>query len=200
MRTLSQATMETGTPSSPAADGPSDALLLAGLREGDQAAFESLFLRYREPIARFLSRLLGDGDEAEDMVQEAFLRLHRHPLSAGHEQNVRAWLYRVAANLGYNALRGRQRREKREAAAQSAANVEVDPTDTAVAAEQRQEVRRALSGLSLRHQTCLLLRHQGLSYAEIAQVVGVAASSVGTILARAEADFKRHYTGKENPL
>ena len=104
--------MKALTAARPVQEELSDALLLDGVRSGDQQAFETLFLRYRGPIGRLVLTLVGDPQEAEDLTQEVFLRLHRRPLGGSREHNLRGWLYRVATNLGYNALRARHRRQK----------------------------------------------------------------------------------------
>jgi RNA polymerase sigma-70 factor, ECF subfamily len=172
----------------------SDAMLLDGLERGSHEAFATLFTRHYASVHALLYRLLGDADEAEDVAQEVFLKLYERPLSGSREHNLRAWLFRVATNLGYNVLRaGQRRRERHERAERERADSREDPASAALAVEERFTVRRALAGLSEKHQSCLLLRYQGLSYAEIAEVLRIAPGSVGTILARAEADFRHKY-------
>src|SRR5512137_593937 len=86
----------------------------------DEATFDALFLTHYQPIFRLLYRIAGTREEAEDLAQETFLRLHRSPelwkdtREELREHNVRAWLYRVATNLAYNMLRSQQRRTRRE--------------------------------------------------------------------------------------
>jgi RNA polymerase sigma-70 factor, ECF subfamily len=172
----------------------SDAMLLEGLGRGNHEAFATLFARHYGSVHALLYRLLGDADEAEDVAQEVFLKLYERPLAGSREHNLRAWLYRVATNLGYNVLRaGQRRRERHERADRERTDSPDDPASLAIAVEERITVRQALADLSEKHQSCLLLRYQGLSYAEIAEVLGVSPGSVGTILARAEADFRRKY-------
>lgn len=169
---------------------------LAGVILGsrDEAAFDALFLAHYDGVYRLLFRIVGSREEAEDLAQETFLRLYRQQFPDGCEHNVRAWLYRVATNLAYNALRGRQRRERRqEAAAQYAeamGNPEPDPAEIAMRSDEREAVRRVLAGLPPRQAELLLLRHAGLSYRELAAALDVAPGSVGTLLARAEAAFE----------
>lgn len=157
--------------------------------------FQATFLEHYGAIYRHLFRLLGSPEEAEDLAQEAFLRLYRQRFPPGREHNVRAWLYRVATHLAYNALRSQRRREKREQA--EAREVEplpgMDPAEAALREEARKSVRRALGCLRPRDAQLLLLRYAGLSYREVAEVLGVAPGSVGTLLARAEAAFERAY-------
>jgi RNA polymerase sigma-70 factor (ECF subfamily) len=134
--------------------------------------FAELAERHRAEILAYLTRLLGDRTEAEDVCQDVFVRalgaFERLPSDA----NTRAWLYRIATNAGLNAARGRRRRRRR--------TVDVDP-DTLPAkvvalAERRAElfaVARATAALPPRQRAALMLRQfQGLGYAEIATALG----------------------------
>lgn len=167
--------------------------------------FDALFLAHYDGVYRLAYRLAGTREEAEDLAQEAFLRLHRTPhlwhtaANPTAEHNVRAWLYRVVTNLAYNALRGERRRRQREdrLAGPTAPDTDIDIADAALGAvEQAQaaaQVRRALAALTERQVQLLLLRQAGLSYRELAAALGVASGSVGTLLARAEAAFVAAY-------
>ena len=168
-----------------------------GSRSGD--SFESVFLHHWQTVYAVLFRLVGTREEAEDLAQEVFIRLYQKPLPAERSHNVGGWLYRVATNLGFNALRAKRRRLVRESLPPDPA-AEPLPLDRALAEEDRLEVRRALADLSERQQACLVLKYQGFSYAEIADSLGVNPSSVGTILARAEAEFRRHYLDRRGGM
>ena len=172
----------------------SDALLLEGLRQGDEASFETLFHRHYHRVYQLLYRLMGNGAEAEELAQETFLRLYRRPLRSG--DNVGGWLYRVATNLGYNALRAGKRRERyEEAAINDLPRVAPGPAAEVERRAVQAEVREALSRLKPRQGQLLLLRQMGFSYKELAAVHGVKLGSVGTLLARAEKAFRRAYEG-----
>src|SRR5437660_1154039 len=166
----------------------------------EQNTFEAVFTRYYPLVYQLAYRCVGQSDEAEDIAQEVFLRYYRVPPHAATEGEQRAWLCRVATNLGLNALRSRQRRTQREervgALAQHSASeeeAEQNPEQHVLADEQAALVRSIVAELPERQQTYLLLRSIGLSYAEIAQATGVAAASVGALLARAEREFRRRY-------
>lgn len=174
--------------------GLSDNVLLQRITRGDAASFDTLFYRHYDRVYGLLFRLVGERTEAEDLTQEAFLKLHARASSgraAPPDDNVGAWLYRVAMNLGYNALRGQKRFRQR--------NVYLVPeAETAVESQvgQREErfaVRTALSRLSERQAHLLLLRQMGFSYADCAVICEVAPGSVGTLLARAAEAFRREY-------
>jgi RNA polymerase sigma-70 factor (ECF subfamily) len=178
----------------------SDARLLEGLRTGEETAFESLFAGHWRTVYGILFRLMGSREEAEDLAQEVFVRLYRNPPSLRDQDTIAPWLYRVATNLGYNALRKSRRESRRRERVQRLSDAEgtagvhaVDPESASLAEEERRTVRHALARLSEREQACLVLRHSGLSYAEVAAALGVRTGSVGTLLARAEERFRRAY-------
>ncbi len=180
-----------------------DTLLLERMGQGDRVSFDTLFYRYYDRIYGLLFRLVGNRAEAEDLTQEVFLTLYRKPPRGAREHNVGAWLYRVATNMGYNHIRGRQRLWQRNRLLTPGADpsqATVWDGDPAQAVEQREtaaQVRRALAGLSRRQIQLLLLRQMGLSYAELAEVCQVAPGSVGTLLARAAAAFRQQYTQQQ---
>lgn len=175
----------------------SDALLLEGLRRGDKASFEALFHRHYQWVYRLLYRLVGSREEAEELAQEVFIKLFQRPLRRG--DNVGGWLYRVASNLGYNALRGAERRVRRDGV--FAMSV---PTSSPSAAREvegrmiRNEVRAALAHLKPQQGQLLLLRQMGFSYRELASIFNVSPDSIGTMLARAERAFRQAYQGGED--
>lgn len=174
-----------------------DAMPGVALESRDKAEFEALFLAHYDEVYRLLFRIVGSRQEAEDLAQETFLRLYRQPFLEGREHNIRAWLYRVATNLGFNALRGGRRREQRNTAATHQATAigdpPPDPAEVVLRRDERETVGRVLGGLPPRQARLLLLRHAGLSYRELADAVGLAPGSVGTLLARATAAFEQAY-------
>jgi RNA polymerase sigma-70 factor, ECF subfamily len=183
---------------------PEEQELLLRVRAGDEGAFARLFERHWDAVCRLLVRLTGDADAAGDLAQEVFVQLYRKP-PVNEDVPLLAWLYRVALNRGYNALRADRRRRTREE------NVAHDPAggpagapasleEIANRAEERDAVRRALVQLPERQRDCLILRAEGLSYAEIAAAVGVAPGSVGTLLARAERAFKAEFLARRGGL
>jgi RNA polymerase sigma-70 factor (ECF subfamily) len=168
-----------------------DNVLLRRISHGDAASFDTLFYRHYDRVYGLVFRLLGDPAEAEDVVQEVFIKLHAHGKTGRavpDDENVGAWLYRVAMNLGYNALRGRNRLWRR--------NLHLVPEDEADVesqvgqSETRAAVRAALHRLPERQSQLLLLRQMGFSYAECAAICEVAPGSVGTLLARAAEAFR----------
>jgi RNA polymerase sigma-70 factor (ECF subfamily) len=166
----------------------------------DEETFETVFRRYYPLVYQLAYRCTGQREEADDIAQEAFLRFYRTPPHATSDQARRAWLCRVATNLGLNALRGRQRRISHEEQAGDGARgpapedaARLNPEQHVIDNEQAAFIRSVLAELPERQQTYILLRSLGLSYAEIAQATGVAPASVGSLLARAEREFRRRY-------
>jgi RNA polymerase sigma-70 factor (ECF subfamily) len=154
---------------------------------------EAVFRQHWSRVYSVLFRLVGDGDEAEDLALETFWRLYRRS-PALDEDRLGGWLYRVATNLGFNALRSRRRRLRYEDRAGASAIEDGRPIDPAQALEQsqeRQRVQATLERMKPRSARLLVLRYSGLSYAQIAEAMGVAPGSVGTLLARAEEEFER---------
>jgi RNA polymerase sigma-70 factor, ECF subfamily len=164
----------------------------------ETAAFEALFQQQWSPICEVLFRLTGDWHEAEDLALETFMRLYEQPPVDAH--NLEGWLYRVATNLGLNALRARKRRWRYETQAvrepgheMDALGYSVDPALAVEQAQERQRVRATLGRMKPRSAMLLLLRQTGLSYREIATALEIAPGSVGTMLARAEKEFGNKY-------
>jgi RNA polymerase sigma-70 factor, ECF subfamily len=170
----------------------SDALLLEQMRRGDTSAFERLFERHYAAVYRALFGLLGTREAAEDVAQETFLTLYHTPPRLEAGAALVAWLCRVALNRGRNAMRG-ERRASARAERLSTPTPQDGPEELAARREDRRHVREALARLPEKQATLLLLRHAGLSYAEVAQALDIAPGSVGTLLARAEKAFVASY-------
>lgn len=156
--------------------------------------FEAIFLEHWPRIYHVLVQLVGDGDEAEDLAIETFWRLYNHPPEPDRmtETNLGGWLYRVATNLGLNAIRAWKRRRQYEAEAVEL-TAETDPAEVLARAEERRRVRQVLSDMKPRQMQLLLLRYSGLSYKELADILDVSVNSIGALLVRAEREFETRY-------
>ncbi len=156
--------------------------------------FETVFSEHWSQVYGVIFRLIGDQDEAQDLALETFWRYYRKPPASS--DNLGGWLYRVAVNLGYNALRTRKRRLQRELAA-NATEMEhessSDPEQALIIAEQRSSVQFVLTQMKPRSAKLLVLRYSGLNYAEIAEVLNMKATSVGKSLTRAQDEFETLY-------
>ena len=163
------------------AEGPASAV--------QRHAFESLFQAEYPRVVAIAARILGDVGEAEDVAQEVFLQLHRR--RDAQAAFARPWLHAAAAHTALNVLRTRRRRRGREQRWAREPGAVDDPGERVVAAETSRRVRAALSHLRRRQAEILALRHAGLSYAEVADALGVRVSHVGTLLRRAEAALRK---------
>jgi len=145
-----------------------------------------LFDRHHVELFRYAARFTGDADLAEDVVQDAFVRLAERPPADG--SNLRGWLYRVTTTIAIDAMRGARRRAvlvRAEAARTPLADPAPDPGTALEREELRRRVREALQQLGERERAILLMREEGFTHREIAEAVGTTTKSVGTMIARA---------------
>lgn len=151
---------------------------------------EQVFRSAYPQVVAVAARVLGARDEAEDIAQEVFLAFARSSVPAGEAPG---WLSVAAAHTALNHLRSSRRRASRE---ERAAQQEQEQTcgpdiaDAVVASEERRRVRAALARLPRRQAVALVLRHSGLSYAEIAAALELSPGSVGTTVRRAESALR----------
>jgi RNA polymerase sigma-70 factor (ECF subfamily) len=182
-----------------------DVRLMLAFRSGDAAAFDTLFGRWSAPLLRYLARMLRDVALAEDLVQEAFLRVYRARDRYAPDARFSTWLYRIATNLALNELRRPVRRARHarpdEAGAPALVSPAVGPDD---AADARRSAARALSlldSLPEKQRAALCLAAiEGLSYAEVAEALEVSESAVKALVHRARsalADRLRAGAGEE---
>jgi RNA polymerase sigma-70 factor (ECF subfamily) len=195
------------TRSAPTAALPSGALLPAGRRasswriERKDAAVSSpptpgavradLELVFRSDYPRVVAvaaRVLGSRDDAEDVAQEVFLAFGRSSVPAGAAPG---WLSVAAVHTALNLLRSGRRRTRREEVAADGDPVVPDVADAVVVREERSRVRAALARLPRKQAAALVLRHSGMSYAEIAAALDLSPGSVGTTVRRAESALRK---------
>jgi RNA polymerase sigma-70 factor (ECF subfamily) len=132
--------------------------------------------------------VLGSRHEAEDVAQEVFLTFGRSSVPAGEAVG---WLSVAAAHTALNHVRSRRRRASREVAAVGDGAVLPDVADAVVTLDERRRVRAALSLLPHKQAVALVLRHSGLSYAEVAAALDMSSGSVGTTVRRAECALRK---------
>lgn len=154
------------------------------------SAFERFFREHYPAVVRIACGVVGDAQAAQDVAQDVFIAaLRRFPDPDGSD-HAPAWVRVAAAHAGLNAIRGERRRDRR----QQLSGIDVaqpGPEEAALDQESRIEVRQALSRLPRRSATVLVLRHSGLSYAEVAEAMNVKIGHVGTMLRRAEAALRK---------
>ena len=166
-----------------------------------EADFETIFREHFERMVRITRRVLHSDAEAEEVCADAFLKLYRSGPSVATGGAAGAWLYRVATRASIDRLRKNKRRGLEEAldASDSATTDSQgnDPLNRLMRNECIAEVRSTLAHLKAEKAQLLLLRHSGLSYQEIAEAMQIKGASVGTMLARAEAEFSAHYQRRQ---
>jgi RNA polymerase sigma-70 factor (ECF subfamily) len=157
--------------------------------------FDSLYERLHPQLCGYVERLVGDGDVAEDVAQEAFVRLLQRPELTG--EDARLWIFTVATNLVRDRGRSTVRRRQLLSARPVHQGAAEPPNAGVERAEIVRTVRSALDRLPERDRVMLLMREEGFRYAEIARAVDVAPASVGTLIARAVKRFVEVYSPDE---
>jgi RNA polymerase sigma factor (sigma-70 family) len=137
--------------------------------------------------------VVRDSALAEEITQEVFLKLYRHLDSAPGGDLLRPWLLRVTLNEARNTIRSRNRALARDTNYQKASTAEFATELEHDSSRQLESARRALDKIKEPMRSCLLLRHQGLSYREIAKTLSVNENYVGSLIARARKEFARTY-------
>ncbi len=156
--------------------------------------FDALFHKLYPSLFRYRHRLTGDADAADDIAQEAFVRLLRQSLPA---DEVRPWLFTVATNLVRDGIRKDGRRQRLILSAYVAPGPPARPDETVERSEAIEAVRNALARIPPRDRQLLLMREEGFSYDEMARAAGVAPGSLGTLLGRALRRFTQAYMAEE---
>ena len=145
--------------------------------------FHTLYTEVREDVYHYLLTFQLDPASAQDATQEVFLRLYSVWQSEGQIRNPRAWVFRVAHNLGLTIRKRSARWEPMEESGPPSGAA--DPERQALHKERTQRIHEALSELSSQQRQVLHLRAEGLKYQEIAEAIGVRVSTVSTFLTRA---------------
>jgi RNA polymerase sigma-70 factor (ECF subfamily) len=182
-------------------DSTSDEILMAAYQAGSEAAFSALYERHAGSVYGFLVRRLGDVALAQDLYQEAFLRLHRARATYDPARPFRAWLFGIVHNLLTDALRSRSRAPVPDAAATAGdiaarelvAGHAVAPEMLAATRESTSALGRALSTLPSDEATVLILaRLEGLSYDDIGTILGRSAAATKQLAYRALKRIRAH--------
>jgi RNA polymerase sigma-70 factor, ECF subfamily len=157
---------------------------LARARQGDSEAFRALVERHSQRVFRLAFRMTGNEQDAEDVVQESFLRAYRQLGRFESRANFGTWLYRIVANCSVDLMRARQARhdqvraEPLEPVAQTSAVGGPDPERLATSAEIKRRVQQALGALSPLERAAFTLRHyEGRSIDEIGRTLGLGTSA-----------------------
>jgi RNA polymerase sigma-70 factor (ECF subfamily) len=154
-----------------------------------RADLDEVFRRDYQRVVGVAARVLGSRDQAEDVAQEVFLSFGR---SSVPTEQAGGWLCVAAAHTALNLLRSGRRRASREETAAAAEDAVVpDVAEAVVTLEERSRVRAALARLPRRQAVALVLRHSGLSYADVAAALDLSPGGVGTTVRRAETALRK---------
>ncbi|MGQ0506243.1 MAG: RNA polymerase sigma factor [Myxococcaceae bacterium] len=146
-----------------------------------QPPLSELYVRHRRKALAIARRILRDEEEAEDVVQEVFARLHVTAATFNGKSAYSTWLYRVMFNSAVNVLRARHRREQLSLSPA----IPISPEQSAIGHELGEHLSRALAQVSEQHQQVLRLRElRGLSYPEIAALLHIPEGTVKSALNR----------------
>src|SRR5215471_5100523 len=155
--------------------------------------FDEAFTLHHRAVFSTACAVVRDAAVAEEVTQEVFLKLYRNLDSRLDAGLLRPWLLRVTVNQARNTRRGRHRALARDTTYLKTTAQEVAPELRPESSQQLEAVRRALDKIKEPMRSCLLLRHQGLSYREIAQTLSLKENYVGSLVARARKEFARSY-------
>ena len=149
-----------------------------------------LFDEVRPSLFRYLRWLGCTAEEADDAIQETFLRLHTHLRSGRSQENLRAWVFRVAGNLVRDERKSGHRRLVRPLDGEiTVSDSWADPSDgpekLLLADESARRLAAAIRRLPAVEQECLALRGEGFRYREIGGILGIGTSTVADVLRRA---------------
>lgn len=169
--------------------------LVARAQAGDTHAFAVLVRRYQTPVVHFCQRMAGSLQDAEDLAQEAFVRLHRHLHHLQPRAKFATLLFGIARNLTLNHLRDARRAGRN---LQDPLDLQPLRDETAARPDQQARLReieallhRGIEALSVEHREVLLLREmQGLDYESIAKITGCRAGTVKSRIARAREQLR----------
>jgi RNA polymerase sigma-70 factor (ECF subfamily) len=170
-----------------------DTTAVALAREGDSDAFRGLVERHSRAVYRLAHRMTGNPQDAEDVVQETFLKAYRQLGRFESRANFGTWLHRIAVNCSIDLIRGRKHQETGHDAADldtldASDDQRVDPSPERLmlSTEVQQKVSRAMEGLTPMERAAFVLRHfEGQSIDEISRALGLKANAAKHSIFRA---------------
>ena len=171
-----------------------DAELMLRVKEGDAASFALLLERHRAPVIHFVFRMVQNQAVAEELAQEAFLRVYRARLSYEPTAKFTTWLFRIAMHLALNSIRdGRNERSQESLDVGTGETATRQVRDRRPTVEQDllyevtlEEVRAAVEALPAKQRAAVLMhKYQEMEYSQIAKVLSCSESAVKSLLFRA---------------
>jgi RNA polymerase sigma-70 factor (ECF subfamily) len=199
---------EKGADGSPASD---DAALVEGLRQSSEVAYETLLLRFQQPVFNLALRLLSDPADAADVVQEVFIKVFRNVDSFRGQSSLKTWIYRITVNEAHNQRRWFFRHRRREVGleeepedARSPLEVLADsgrsPYDYVFDREKQRLIEAALGRINPAFRESVVLRDiADLSYEEIAAVLQISLGTVKSRILRGREALRQELEGRLEP-
>ena len=171
-----------------------DAELMLRVKAGDEASFDLLLEKYRNPVVKFIQRMVQNSAVAEELAQDVFLRVYR--AREGYEPSARftTWLFRIATHLALNSLRDGKYERGQERLDDDTSEMPVrQVSDLRPSVEQRmlyearlEEIRRAIALLPEKQRAAVLMhKYEEMEYSQIAKVLNCSESAVKSLLFRA---------------
>lgn len=175
--------------SAPSKNRPSDEELIERFQKGDLYAFDLIVKRYKEQLLNFVYRFVGNQEEAEDIVQETFLRVYRKRKAYKRIAKFSTWIYTIAGNLSRTELRRRKRRKLFSVTDMGYEDRDYEISDEGYNPESQVEgkiqeeiIQKEINNLSPKFREVIILRDvQELSYEEISKIIKV---PIGTVKSR----------------
>lgn len=170
-----------------------DAPLVAASRRGERAAYETLVRRHARAAARLAHRLLGNREDAEDVVQDAFAKAYVNLATFREEASFRTWLLHIVMHLCHDHLRRRERRGPTLGLdGVEPATRDAGPGRDAQARDELRSLREAVDDLPPRQRAALVLKVvEGLPYDEVARALGTTVESARVYLSLARQSIRR---------
>ena len=172
-----------------------DAELIEAALTGDRTAFEGLVHRYQDRLYAAMVQVIGSAEEAEDVVQDAFVRAFLKLNTFQNNSQFFTWLYRIAFNSALSRMRRRKGTTSLDQARETVGEEPIDsfagPDERLLRDERVRTVQVALSRLSEDHRSILVLREmQEHPYEQIAEILDISIGTVRSRLSRARAQLK----------
>jgi len=183
------------------AEDDEDSVLMLAFQQGDCGAFDTLFARYTPRLLAFLGRMLPDRARAEELAQDAFVRIYQARERYAPTARFSTYLFGIAQRLAWNELARARHRRERSATSHadevgSAVAVQAASDEVLESARVQSAVECALRELPDRQRAALVLRiEQGLSYDEIAQALDVSTASVKALIHRGRSALAKRLEG-----
>jgi len=184
--------------------GDPDVRLMLEVGEGNAAAFEELMLRYQPRLLNVIAHIVGSRDQAEDLVQEVFLRVYRARRTYKPGAKFATWLFTIANNVAVDTIKTIARRHEVKLDARASGPMGANPLEAIAMVssgqiparqidkiETREIVRLAIETLGHRQRMAVLLsKFEGMGYGEIAEVMEMSPQAVKSLLFRARGNLR----------